>query len=189
MDRADPPAVEVARTVAPQRGSLIEARAPRRVDTPAAVESKAAGIGAKDEAKNDVTSGATSGGLRDRVGGGEWERILEAAGSYRRLRVVLDEASLVRLDAERVVIAVPEAMRSVAKASERELVSVVASALGRSVAVEIEAIGSGMETPVAVEANGARAERTPADQEPLVRQAIDLFGARIVSVTNRPGAG
>ncbi|NUQ68318.1 MAG: hypothetical protein HUU18_08580 [Phycisphaerales bacterium] len=121
--------------------------------------------------------------------GSEWDRILEAAGSYRRLRVVLGDSSLVRLDAQRVVIRVPESLRAVVRASERELLAVVASALGRSVAVEIEAPAPEAAPPEAGEAEAVKATRTPADQEPLVRQAMELFGARLVSVTVRPGAG
>ncbi|MBK9188222.1 MAG: hypothetical protein IPM33_04625 [Phycisphaerales bacterium] len=121
--------------------------------------------------------------------GSEWDRILEAAGSYRRLRVVLGDSSLVRLDAQRVVIRVPESLRAVVRASERELLAVVASALGRSVAVEIEAPAPEAAPPEAGEAEAVKATRTPADQEPLVRQAMELFGARLVSVTGRPGAG
>lgn len=178
MDRTDPPAVEVTRQApVPLRssiGSASQAKPGTSEDLIAAEADPAPG-----PARTAEPVRASS--------GSEWDRILEAAGSYRRLRVVLGDSSLVRLDAERVVIRVPESLRAVVRASERELLAVVASALGRSVAVEIEAPEAAQ--PEAGEAEAVKAPRTPADQEPLVRQAMELFGARLVSVTGRPGAG
>lgn len=175
MDRTDPPAVEVTRQApVPLRssiGSASQAKPGTSEDLIAAEADPAPG-----PARTAEPARASP--------GSEWDRILEAAGSYRRLRVVLGDSSLVRLDAERVVIRVPESLRAVVRASERELLAVVASALGRSVAVEIEA-----PAPEAGEAEAVKAPRTPVDQEPLVRQAMELFGARLVSVTVRPGAG
>lgn len=178
MDRTDPPAVEVTR----------QAPVPLRSSIGSASQAKSGTSEDLIAAEADPAPGPARTAEPVRASpGSEWDRILEAAGSYRRLRVVLGDSSLVRLDAERVVIRVPESLRAVARASERELLAVVASALGRSVAVEIEAPEAAQ--PEAGEAEAVKAPRTPVDQEPLVRQAMELFGARLVSVTVRPGAG
>lgn len=118
------------------------------------------------------------------------------------VRAVLSQASLVELKEVRAVIACPVRYAPGARQRLAEIAGVFEKELGRKVEVVIEeqngasdagaassnaGAGPGEASPHAPEAATAAAPTTanPID-DPLVKTAVELFSARIVSVSRRP---
>lgn len=113
-----------------------------------------------------------------------WPRVREAIAqsANRRLRIALDGAQLVEVADQGVLIEVSRSLFATAAASAGELESLVARVAGRAIPVRFRApepAREGEPPPVA-----ATAAPDAQDHE-LVRRAIELFGARVVSVQAR----
>jgi len=108
-----------------------------------------------------------------------WGRALEAASSNRRLRVLLNECRLVRVENDVVVLAVNDALRSAAQASEKELAGLLATAWDRAVRLEFQQVESApaVATP--------QTPRESISEHPLVKQATAIFGAKLLGVQPR----
>lgn len=110
--------------------------------------------------------------------------MLNAAGANRRVSLLLTAAKLVRLDADAAVLSLSPQDRTLARSMERDLLAVLAAGLGRPVRVEFDAEPE----PEKAAPSEPEQPRTPIDQHPMVKQAIELFGGRIISVQPRPKA-
>ncbi|HWQ27822.1 MAG TPA: hypothetical protein VNN12_02235 [Dehalococcoidia bacterium] len=108
--------------------------------------------------------------------GSLWEQALAAAAGNRRLRVLLNDCQPVSISRERVVILATPAVAGAVRAGEKDLRTMLAAAWGTSVEVEIR-----QSTPPPQ----PEAQSQPTTAHPLVRKAIDLFGATLVRVQPR----
>lgn len=117
-----------------------------------------------------------------------WGKVLAAAGPNRRLRILLNDISLVSVENDVVVLAVSEALHGAARASEKELCGLLASAWDRAVKLELrQEGGEAAATPAASQAS-INANLLALQEHPLVKQAMELFGAKVVSVQARKNA-
>jgi hypothetical protein len=105
-----------------------------------------------------------------------WERALAAAAGNRRLRVLLSDCRPVSITSERVVLEAPPEVAGAVRAGEKELRAMLCTALGTSIDLEIL-----QTTPPAQ----PHAPSQPATAHPLVKKAIDLFGATLVRIQPR----
>lgn len=105
---------------------------------------------------------------------------VERAGN-KRLRIVLDEMSLVSLEGSVALLAVSDAMRPNAAGMLREITGLLRGQAG----VELDAR---LTEPPSVPAATAQPEapRAPVTEHPLVKQAMELFGAKVIRVQPRP---
>lgn len=117
------------------------------------------------------------------------------------VRAVLSEASLVELKDARAVIACPARYAPGARQRLAEIAGVFEKELGRKVDVVIEdqsgstvnGVTAGSAEPAPAEAAASPAASSTAAppaanplDDPLVKTAVELFSARIVSVSRRP---
>jgi len=126
--------------------------------------------------------------LRDVLG--LWERIGEACSGNRRLRVLLGDMSLSRIDGDTAIVSVTPLMFPAANAYASDLGQAFKTAYGIDLSVRFEsavqlsdaAVQSGAASPAAPT---TEPPKTNAAEHPLVRQAIELLGARLVSIRPR----
>lgn len=118
-----------------------------------------------------------------------WGKVLAAAGPNRRLRILLNDITLVSVENDVVVLAVSEALHGAARANEKELCGLLASAWDRAVKLELRQEGgtAPAATPAATQA-AINANLQAVQEHPLVKQAMELFGAKVVSVQARKNA-
>lgn len=146
---------------------------------------------------------------RDPVGD-PWGKVLQAAAPNRRLRVLLNDCALVKAEDDLVVVSVSQALMSSAQASEKDLCRLLALAWDRAVRLELRVAGAeekpsqesvgdagtnagekGEETvasrigakPTPVPA--ALSDAATVGNHPLVRQAMELFNAKLIGVQPR----
>ncbi|MFN7022011.1 MAG: hypothetical protein ACK4WH_11885 [Phycisphaerales bacterium] len=115
-----------------------------------------------------------------------WGRIVRSPGASPIVRAILTNSALVELGAAEAVISCPE--RYVRGAGERigEIAQVFERELGRRVEVRVAQAAEGAEVSAGAEPAAARADTaSPAAEDPLVKLAAELFGARIVAVQAR----
>lgn len=156
------------------------------VSKPAIVSSGlAAVVGPEREASISAAAPAALAPVDD-----PWGKVLAAAGPNRRLRILLNDISLVSVENDVVVLAVSEALHGAARANEKELCGLLASAWERAVKLELRQEGGGAAAATAGATQAAINANLQAVQEhPLVKQAMELFGAKVVSVQARKNAG
>lgn len=114
-----------------------------------------------------------------------WPRVREAVAQSpnRRLRIALDGAQLVEVADEGVLIEVSRSLFATAAASAGELEALVARVAGRALPVRFRAPEA--PSPPAPEQAGGPASPASVQDHELVRRAVELFGARVVSVQPR----
>jgi pyruvate/2-oxoglutarate dehydrogenase complex dihydrolipoamide acyltransferase (E2) component len=112
------------------------------------------------------------------------------------MRMLIGNMKLVDIAEDRAVVSIHEEMRPLAERSERELSAVLEAAWGRPVRVEIAGAPARPEPEPAAQAESAPPPAAPAPapkaavaEHPLVRQAIELFGATLVGVQPRRNSG
>lgn len=121
------------------------------------------------------------------MGDDPWAKVLAAANPNRRLRILLKDITLVGVENDVVVLAVSEALAGAARANEKELCGLLASAWDKAVKLELRQHGQPASATLApAETQQAINANLQAIQEhPLVKQAIELFGAKLTSVQAR----
>lgn len=120
-------------------------------------------------------------------GGDPWSRVLSAAAPNRRLRVLLNDCSLVKAEDDVVVLSVSAALLSAVRAKEKDLCDLLAIAWDRAVKLELRPDGAEASPPV--EQPVAPTESAAAIAEhPVVKRAIELFGAKVIRVQPRKDA-
>ncbi len=82
-----------------------------------------------------------------------------------------------------VVLGVTEAMLGAAQSKEKELGDLIAAAWNRGVRLELRSQGA-IATPAATEEPAG----PPVEEHPLVKEAMELFRARVVGVQRRKPA-
>lgn len=114
-----------------------------------------------------------------------------ASSTSRRLRTVVDAVAFNALDGDAINVSVTPEMLPVARASLKDLEDLASKAAARSIRVVIVSGGATQaRTVTSGIAPGASAATTAASaadmrQHPLVKQAEELFGARLVRVEVR----
>lgn len=116
------------------------------------------------------------------LGGDDWSRVVDAAQANLRLRVLINDCRLVEVKDDAVVLAVGDTLMAAAMANEKELCDLLARAWDRAVRIEFRGNGAPDSPPPAHDPAAARAA---VGEHPLVKQAIELFGARLVGVQPR----
>lgn len=121
--------------------------------------------------------------------------MLDAAAPNRRLRVLLNDCTLVKAENDVVVLAVSEALLGSARANEKELLGLLAGAWDRAVRLELRRAGDApaaeprpapnSPSPATEPPATPSPPQPPVAEHPLVKQAIELFGARVVGVQPR----
>ncbi len=115
--------------------------------------------------------------------GDPWAQVLSAASGNRRMRILLNDCSLVNVADDQVVIAVSDALLSAAQSNEKELGDLLARAWDRAVKVELR--GASQVAPAGAASEPAPEPTTPITEHPLVKQAMELFSAKLVGVQAR----
>ncbi|MFA6044495.1 MAG: hypothetical protein WC718_05885 [Phycisphaerales bacterium] len=187
-----------AREVASPRRVVVEPREPEvdagasaavvpavPVPEPATVSTNVAALAASvSSAPISAAAAVASAQIDD-----PWGKVLAAAGPNRRLRILLNDISLVSVENDVVVLAVSEALHGAARANEKELCGLLATAWERAVKLELRQEGgeAAAATPAATQA-AINANLQAVQEHPLVKQAMELFGAKVVSVQARKNA-
>ncbi len=141
---------------------------------PAAPGASATGVGAP--ATGEGAPPATPAQPIPPTDPGFWPAVVGACASSRRVRLALEGSAVVERTDAGVTVRVAPAMVGTARASLDEIVQAASRVAGRAVAVAL----------VAPEASVAEAKPlAPPTEHPLVKQAMELFGARVVSVQAR----
>jgi len=114
-----------------------------------------------------------------------WAHVLTAAAPNRRLRVLLNDCSLVRAEDDVVVLGVSQALLSAVRANEKELCDLLAQAWDRAVKLAARPL-----EPTAPAAPPEPSPQAAAEvaEHPVVKKAMELFGAKIVRVQPRKDA-
>ena len=112
-----------------------------------------------------------------------WPRMLELCTGNRRLRVVLDAARLIEAkpDPCAVTIEVAGQMMQAARSYAKDIEGLAATIAGESVSLVLRA----PETESRPASEAPATPRTPVQEHPLVKQAMELFKARLLSVQHR----
>lgn len=109
------------------------------------------------------------------------------ASETRRLRVVIESVALVSMAGEVLTLAVSEAMLPVARGGLKEIEAIAARVSGAAVRVVLDSGGGvksagGPARDGSVGASSGGGAAVDMRQHPLVKQAEELFGARVVKV-------
>jgi hypothetical protein len=130
-----------------------------------------------------------------------WEMVIGACATQHRMRMLVGNMKLLKVDNDLALLQVAEELRPTAASAQQELSALLSTAWGQTVRVEIESLSPA--PPRAVpsgESPAAQSAPTPASQpagsdirlptsdiasHPLIKQAIDLFGARVIGVQPR----
>jgi len=125
--------------------------------------------------------------LRDVLG--LWSRIEQSCSGNRRLRVLLSDMKLERIDGDTAVVSVNPQMFAAANSYATDLGLAFKAAYGVDLSIRFESAVRLKEEGEAATPSSLPAEpppvRTNAAEHPLVRQATELLGARLVSVRPR----
>lgn len=120
-------------------------------------------------------------------GGDPWSRVLSAAAPNRRLRVLLNDCSLVKAEDDVVVLSVSAALLSAVRAKEKDLCDLLAVAWDRAVKLELRPDGAGA-APTVEQPAATTESATEIAEHPVVKRAIELFGAKVIRVQPRKDA-
>jgi len=101
------------------------------------------------------------------------------------MRVLLNDCSLVKVENDLVVVAVSDALLSAAQSSEKELCQLLASAWDKAVRLEFRGSSAAGVPSQQPEHDPPESTRSPITDHPLVRQAMELFNAKLVGVQPR----
>jgi hypothetical protein len=128
-----------------------------------------------------------------------WPECLRLSSTSRRLRMIVEETTLVSLTSGTATIAVGSKFAGLARGSAAELAELFSRAAGTPVKVVFDELASTTESSPAFRGNSATAALSGASalplaeipsasagadvrQHPLVKHAEELFGARVVRV-------
>jgi hypothetical protein len=142
-----------------------------------------------------------------------WELVIGACATQHRMRMLVGNMKLLKVDNDLALLQVPEELHPTAATAQQDLSNLLSTAWGQQVRVEIESLppspqgggrpgsaaaerGRGGETPTTTAAQSpTRAPeaapladttpRPPITDHPLIKQAIDLFGAKVIGVQAR----
>lgn len=109
-----------------------------------------------------------------------WNRVEQACGGNRRLEVLLEDMQLRTVENGKAVVVVDPKMLSAARSTSSDLAAALGQAFGRTLTLEL--------LPAEVEAAAPtepEKPRTNMHEHPLVKQAIELFAARVINVGPR----
>ncbi len=125
-----------------------------------------------------------------------WAAILRAAEKRPRVHSILADLGLARLDADRAVLAGRGPVCRAAEHSAKAIEEIIRDALGRTVRVEVSVEAADAPppgAPTAPEARGHQAAPMSIDDDvrnhPLVQEAMEVLGAKIVRVERKPTPG
>jgi hypothetical protein len=127
--------------------------------------------------------------------------VIGACATQHRMRMLVGNMKLLKVDNDLALLQVAEELRPTAANAQQELSALLSTAWGQTVRVEIESLaptppraelGLGGETPATQPAPtptsppaDIRLPRSDIASHPLIKQAIDLFGARVIGVQPR----
>lgn len=110
-----------------------------------------------------------------------WDRAIAACSANRRLRLLMQESKLVAMDENSARVLVKPALLTIARSCATDMEAALSQAAGTTLHVVIESDG-----PAPEAGEGQLATPMPSMAEhPLVKQAIELFGGRLVSAGPR----
>lgn len=141
--------------------------------------------GARAESAARSSTGAAAAGASEL-----WGRIVRSPVASPIVRAILTNSALVELGAAEAVISCSG--RYARGAGERvgEIAQIFERELGRRVGVRVVQSADPEGDSALAEADGVRAgAATSAAEDPLVKLAAELFGAKIVAVQTRVGGG
>lgn len=132
-----------------------------------------------------------------------WDEVKRLSSSTRRLKAIVDDLQLLSL-AEATAVVKAGTLAALARAAQKEIEEVFTKATGRKIALTIQGAGEPARAPDGPPAGPStvRADARPASaspgapgppeepgpdarQHPLVKQAEQLLGARVVRVEAR----
>lgn len=114
-----------------------------------------------------------------------WDRAIAACTANRRLRLLMQESKLAALEGGSAKVHVKPALLTIAQACAADMGVALSQAAGRTITVAIESDGP---APEATEVNLGTPLPSMAEH-PLVKQAIELFGGRLLSAGPRKKPG
>lgn len=110
-----------------------------------------------------------------------WNRVEQACGGNRRLEVLIGDMTLREATSDTAVVVVDPKLLGAARTHSRDLESALGAAFGRTMKIDLQPAAT---VEVATEQEAAK-PRTNMQEHALVKQAIQLLNARIVSVGPR----
>lgn len=114
-----------------------------------------------------------------------WDRAIAACTANRRLRLLMQESKLEALQGGLAKVLVKPALLTIAQACVADMGTALSQAAGRTITVVIESDGP---APEATEVSLGTPLPSMAEH-PLVKQAIELFGGRLLSAGPRKRQG
>jgi hypothetical protein len=116
---------------------------------------------------------------------GLWARLLEASGESRRLRVLLADLRPESVSSEELVVTPHPSVTLAANTLRGELQALVLRVTGRRIAINYKT-AEAKEGPAVEQASVATIETMSA--HPLVKQALELTGGKVIGVQPRKRA-
>ncbi len=110
-----------------------------------------------------------------------WDRAIAACSANRRLRLLMQESKLVVMDQDSARVLVKPALLTIARSCATDMEAALSQAAGSTIRVVIESDGP---APEANEGHPGTPMPSMAEH-PLVKQAIELFGGRLLSAGPR----
>jgi hypothetical protein len=120
-----------------------------------------------------------------------WSMVTEACQKQHRMRILVGSLKLVTKDDRRAVLEVTDEMRTAAQSAERDLCTLLSVAWGQNLAIELKTASGENVEPGPRSAQGPTPSHAPAapsapiGDHPLIKQAAELFGAKIISTQPR----
>jgi hypothetical protein len=126
-----------------------------------------------------------------------WELVVGACASQHRMRMLVGNIKLIAKEEDRAILEVRSDLRTAAQSAERDLAALLSNAWGQDIKIDYlhNPEQSGEVGPAAAAAPNAAAStahaasdntpRVPITDHPLIKQAVELFGAKVVGVQPR----
>lgn len=114
-----------------------------------------------------------------------WDRAIASCTSNRRLRLLMQESKLAALEGGSAKVLVKPALLTIAHACSADMSALLSSAAGETIAVAIASDGPVPES----NAVDLSVPLPSMAEHPLVKQAIELFGGRLLSAGPRKKQG
>ncbi|HYE60827.1 MAG TPA: hypothetical protein VD997_02430 [Phycisphaerales bacterium] len=128
-----------------------------------------------------------------------WNMVTEACQKQHRMRILVGSLKLVTKDEHKAVLEVSDEMRTAAQSAERDLCTLLSIAWGQNLAIELKTASGEKVEPLPKPAaattspgaapNPPATPTTPISDHPLIKQATELFGAKIISTQPRKKQG
>lgn len=114
-----------------------------------------------------------------------WDRAIAACTANRRLRLLMQESKLIEIEGHSARVRVKPALLTIAQACAADMAAVLTLAAGTAINVVIESDGPAPES----ESVDLSTPLPSMAEHPLVKQAIQLFGGRLLSAGPRKTQG